>query len=155
MTDDPTPAGPAHDGPAHDGPAHDGPAPNSLAHDGPASAPVPHARFEFLPAADGGPATVRAVGDIDLTNVGQFQAALDQAAAAGAVIADMTAVTYCDSATIRALFIAARQARLIIQAGTAGPITEALLKVSGLDQVATVVTLDNARDPEGRRGRSS
>src|SRR5262249_13601671 len=147
MTDDATPAGPAHHGtpqdrpppndPVPDGPVHEGPAP-----DGSVSAPVPHARFEFLPAGDGQPATVRAVGDIDLTNVGRFQAALDQAAAAsGAVIADMTAVTYCDSATIRALFIAARQARLTIQAGTAGPITEALLQVSGLDQVATVVTL--------------
>jgi anti-anti-sigma factor len=102
----------------------------------------PHARFEFLPAGMSEPATVRAVGDIDLTNVGQFQAALDQAAAASsAITADMTAVTYCDSATIRALFIAARQAQLTIQVSTSGPVTETLLKVSGLDQVATVVTL--------------
>ena len=86
---------------------------------------------------------MRAAGDIDLTNVGQFQAALDQAAAASsAIAADMTAVTYCDSATIRALFIAARQARLIIQVSAAGPISETLLRVSGLDQIATVVTLD-------------
>lgn len=101
------------------------------------------AEFEFLPENEHGPATVRAAGDIDLTNVGQFQAALDEAAAAvGAITADMTAVTYCDSATIRALFIAARQARLTIQVRTAGPISEALLRVSGLDQIATVVTLD-------------
>jgi anti-sigma B factor antagonist len=101
------------------------------------------ARFEFLSAGDGEPATVRAVGDIDLTNVGQFQAALEQAAArSSAITADMTAVTYCDSAAIRALFTAARQARLTIHVGTAGPITETLLKVSGLDQIATVVTLD-------------
>ena len=86
---------------------------------------------------------MRAAGDIDLTNVGQFQAALDQAAAAsGAVTADLTAVTYCDSATIRALFIAARQARLTIQVSAAGPLNETLLNVSGLDQIATVVTLD-------------
>ena len=86
---------------------------------------------------------MRAAGDIDLTNVGQFQAALDQATAVSSLItADMTAVTYCDSATIRALIIAARQARLTIQVSTAGPITETLLKVSGLDQIATVVTLD-------------
>ena len=118
--------------------------------------PVPHTRFEFRPAGEGAPATVRASGDIDVTNVGQFQAALDQAAAASsAVIADMTAVTYCDSATIRALFLAARQSRLTIQVGTAGPITESLLKVSGLDQVATVVTPDSATDPGGTRGRSS
>jgi anti-sigma B factor antagonist len=100
------------------------------------------ARFEFVPASDGEPAAVRAVGDIDLTNVGQFQAVLDQAAAvSSAITADMTSVTYCDSATVRALFIAASKARLTIQVSAAGPISETLLKVSGLDQIATVVTL--------------
>jgi anti-sigma B factor antagonist len=63
-------------------------------------------------------------------------------AASGAITADLTAVTYCDSATIRALIIAARRARLTIQVSTRGPLTAALLKVSGLDQIATVVTLD-------------
>lgn len=102
----------------------------------------PHTRFDFLPA-EREPAIVRAAGDIDLINVGEFQAALDQAAAtSSAITADMTAVTYCDSAAIRALFIAARQARLTIQVSTAGPINETLLRVSGLDQIATVVTLD-------------
>ena len=100
------------------------------------------AQLEILAAGEGGPATVRAAGDIDLTNVGQFQAALDQAAAAGDVTADLTAVTYCDSATIRALFMVARRARLTIRVSTAGPLTETLLKVSGLDQIATVITLD-------------
>lgn len=126
MTNYPSPAGPAH-------------------HRSASSAPGgrPQARFEFLPADERESATVRAVGDIDLTNVGQFQAALDQAAAvSSAITADMTAVTYCDSATIRALFIAARQTRLTIQVSTAGPMTETLLKVSGLDQIATVITLD-------------
>ena len=127
MTDDASPAGPAHHRPASSS----------------APASSPQARFEFLPADEREPAIVRAAGDIDLTNVGQFQAALDQAAAtSSAITADMTAVTYCDSATIRALFIAARQARLTIQVSTAGPINETLLKVSGLDQIATVVTLD-------------
>ncbi len=101
------------------------------------------ARFEFLPASEREPVTVRAAGDIDLTNAGQFQAVLDQTAAvSGTFTADMTAVTYCDSAAVRALLIAARQARLTIQVSTAGPITETLLKVSGLGQIATVVTLD-------------
>ena len=127
MTNDARPVGPAHHRPAS----------------GRAPASSQQARFEFLPAGEGEPATVRAAGDIDLTNVGQFQAALDQAAAtSSAITADLTAVTYCDSATIRALFLAARQARLTIQVSTAGPINEILLKVSGLDQVATVVTLD-------------
>jgi anti-sigma B factor antagonist len=103
----------------------------------------PQAQFEFVASGESEPAVVRAVGDIDLVSVGQFQAALGQAAATSAtVIADMTAVTYCDSATIRALFIAARQARLTIRVAAAGPINETLLRVSGLDQIATVVTLD-------------
>jgi anti-anti-sigma factor len=108
---------------------------------GPGSSP--RARFEFLPAGEREPATVRAGGDIDVTNAGQFQAALDQAAAVtSAVTADLTAVTYCDSAAIRALFLAARQARLTIRVSSAGPITETLLKVSGLDQIATVISVD-------------
>jgi anti-sigma B factor antagonist len=101
------------------------------------------ARFDFLPAGEREPVTVRAAGDIDLTNAGQFQAVLHQAAAvSSAFTADLTAVTYCDSAAVRALLIAARQARLTIQVSTAGPITGTLLKVSGLDQIATVVTVD-------------
>ena len=132
MTNDASPAGPAQHRPAG------------------SSAPAsgPQARFEFLPAGERGPAIVRAAGDIDLTNVGQFQAALDQAAAtADAVTADMTAVTYCDSAAIRALFLAAREARLTIVVAAAGPINETLLRVSGLDQIATMVTLDLRTGP--------
>ena len=125
MTDDASPPSPAHRRGGGGAPGADS-----------------QARFEFLPGGDAQPATVRAAGDIDLTNVGQFQATLDQAAAAAkAIIADMTAVTYCDSATIRALFIAARRAQLTIQVSTEGPVTETLLKVSGLDQVATVITV--------------
>lgn len=128
MTSDTSPAGPPPPGPPAAGPA---------GHD-------PQARFEIQPGADGEPATVRAAGDIDLINVAQFQAALEQAAAAsGAVIADLTAVTYCDSATIRALFIAARRGRLTIRVSMAGAITDTLLKVSGLDKIAAVVTLDS------------
>jgi anti-anti-sigma factor len=103
----------------------------------------PQARFEFLPAEAHEQALVRCAGDIDLTNVGQFQAALDQAAATSSdVVADMTAVAYCDSAAIRALFRTARRARLTIQVSAAGPINETMLKVSGLDQIATVITLN-------------
>ena len=127
MTNDASPAGPAHYRPAS------------------SSAPAsgPQARFEVLPADDREPAIVRAVGDIDLTNVGQFQAALDQAAAASsAITADMTAVTYCDSAAIRALIVAARRVRLTIRVAAAGSLNGTLLRVSGLDQIAAVVTLD-------------
>jgi anti-sigma B factor antagonist len=127
MTNDASPAGPAPYRPA------DSSAPTGSL----------QARFAFLPAGERESAIVRAAGDIDLTNVGQFQAALDHAAAtSSAITADLTAVTYCDSATIRALFIAARKAWLTLQVSTAGPINETLLRVSGLDQIATVVTLD-------------
>ena len=91
---------------------------------------APQAQFEFLPADERGPATVWAAGDVGQVNV------------AGAFTVDLTAVTYADSATIRALISAARQARLTIQVGTTGSVTNTLLKVSGVDQVATVVTLD-------------
>jgi anti-anti-sigma factor len=98
--------------------------------------------FEFAPASETEPAVVRAAGDVDLTNVGQFQAVLDEAAAgASAFTADLTAVTYADSATIRVLFGAARRVRLTIKVSTGGPVTETLLRVSGLDQIATVVTV--------------
>jgi anti-sigma B factor antagonist len=101
------------------------------------------ARFEFVPASEQEPATVRAAGDIDLTNVGELQAVLDEAAAVtSAFTADLTAVTYADSATIRVLFIAARRGQLTIRVSTGGPVTATLLKVSGLDQIVTVVTLD-------------
>jgi anti-anti-sigma factor len=101
----------------------------------------PLGRFEVRPARDGQPATVRAVGDIDLSNVGRFEAALDEAATASEVTVDLTEVTYCDSAGIRALFNIARKGQLTIQVSSAGAITETLLKVSGLDQMAAVVTL--------------
>ena len=127
MTDDAGSAGPVHQQPSGGG----------------ASVTGPHARFVFLPASEREPATVRAIGDIDLTNVGQFQAALDEAAAAASsVTADMTAVTYCDSGAIRALFTAASRARLTIKVSTGGSVTETLLKVSGLDQIASVITAD-------------
>ena len=103
----------------------------------------PQARFEFRPGGPDEAAVVGVAGDIDLTNVAEFQAALDEAAAAAsAVTADLTAVTYCDSATIRALIAAARQAQVTIQVGTSGLVTETLLKISGVDQIATVVVLD-------------
>ena len=107
------------------------------------ASPAGPVRFEFLAAGEHAPATVRCAGDIDLTNVGEFQAALDQAAAtASAITADLTGVTYCDSAAIRALFSAAGRARLTVQVNAAGPINDTMLKISGLDQIATVVTLD-------------
>jgi anti-sigma B factor antagonist len=132
---------PVGGGPVGGGPAGGGPAGGGPAGGGPAGGP--QGRFDFLPGGEQEPATVRCAGDIDLTNVGEFQAALDRAAAtSNALTADMTAVSYCDSAAIRALFRAAGRARLTIRVSAAGPINGTMLKISGLDQIATVVTLD-------------
>ena len=104
---------------------------------------VTPAAFEFRPATAQRPATVRASGDIDLANADEFEGALSQAlVASGGTAADltvdMTGVTYCDSAAIRALFTAAKQTRLTVEVISAGPVTT-LLTVAGLDQIATVV----------------
>jgi anti-sigma B factor antagonist len=98
------------------------------------------AQFEVVPGSGRQPASVRAAGDIDLGNAGQFQAALTEAAAtSNDVTVDMTAVTYCDSAAINALFTVVGQARLTIVVPETGPITT-VLKVAGLDQITTVMT---------------
>ncbi len=99
------------------------------------------ARFDMVPGTEQQPATVRASGDIDLASTDRFQEALAGAAATSSqVTADMTGVTYCDSAAIHTLFKAARRNRLTLIVPEAGPITT-MLKISGLDQVATVVTI--------------
>ncbi len=101
------------------------------------------ARFELLPATGQRPATVRVSGDIDLSNSGEFETVLAQAmVTSGDTTVDMTKVTYCDSAAIRALFSAAKQTRLTVEVTAGGPVTT-LLTVSGLDQIATVVTRDD------------
>jgi anti-sigma B factor antagonist len=98
------------------------------------------ARFDIVPGTGQQPATVRASGDIDLANAARFQAALTDAAAISAeVTADMTAVTYCDSAAINALFTAAKRNRLTLIVPGTGPITT-MLKIAGLDQITTVIT---------------
>ena len=94
----------------------------------------------MLPGTDQQPATVRAAGDIDLVSAAEFQAALTEATATSSdITADMTAVTYCDSAAIHALFTAARKGRLTLIVPEAGPITT-MLRIAGLDQITTVVT---------------
>jgi anti-sigma B factor antagonist len=98
------------------------------------------ARFDIVPGTGQQPATVRASGDIDLANADRFQAALTEAAATSSEItADLTAVTYCDSAAINALFTAARNHRLTLIIPETGPITT-MLKIAGLDQITTVIT---------------
>jgi anti-sigma B factor antagonist len=97
-------------------------------------------RFDVAPGTGQAPATVRAAGDIDLASAPQLQAALTQAAAtSGEITVDMTAVTYCDSAAIHALFSTARHTRLTLIIPEHGPITT-MLRIVGLDQITTVIT---------------
>ena len=88
------------------------------------------------------PPVVIATGDIDLANVNEFSEVLDRAAASSdAITVDLSDVTYCDSAAVRALFAVAATAKLALIVPATGPILT-LLSISGLDRVATVVTRD-------------
>ena len=85
---------------------------------------------------------VIATGDIDLANVNEFSEVLDRAAANNdAITVDLSDVTYCDSAAVRALFAVAASAKLALIVPATGPILT-LLSISGLDRVANVVTRD-------------
>ncbi|MBN3932392.1 STAS domain-containing protein [Streptomyces verrucosisporus] len=83
---------------------------------------------------DGTPVLV-AEGEIDMSNVGEFRAAVDRAAGAGAgrLVVDLTAVDYLDSAGLAALFAHADRLELI-----APPLLGPVLTVSGLADLATV-----------------
>ena len=88
------------------------------------------------------PPVVVATGDIDLANVNEFQDVLHTAATdSDAIAVDLTDVTYCDSAAVRALFAVAATTKLSLVVPVSGPILT-LLNISGLDRVATVVTRD-------------
>ena len=81
-------------------------------------------------------------GDIDLANVNEFSNVLNEAAAASdAITVDLSDVSYCDSAAVRALFAVAATTKLALIVPTEGPIIT-LLSISGLDRVATVATRD-------------
>ncbi|MCG3042171.1 STAS domain-containing protein [Streptomyces sp. S1A] len=87
---------------------------------------------------DGTPVLV-AEGEIDMSNVGEFRAAVDRAAGVagadggGRLVVDLTAVDYLDSAGLAALFAHADRLELI-----APPLLDPVLTVSGLADLATV-----------------
>jgi anti-anti-sigma factor len=86
------------------------------------------------------PPVVIATGDIDLANVNEFQDVLNRAAAdSDAITVDLSDVSYCDSAAVRALFAVAATTKLGLIVPATGPIIT-LLSISGLDRVATVTT---------------
>jgi anti-anti-sigma factor len=88
------------------------------------------------------PPVVTATGDIDLANVNEFQDVLNTAAAdRDAITVDLSDVSYCDSAAVRALFAVAARTKLGLIVPATGPIMT-LLSISGLDRVATVTSRD-------------
>jgi anti-sigma B factor antagonist len=88
------------------------------------------------------PPVVTATGDIDLANVNEFQDVLNRAADdSDAITVDLSDVSYCDSAAVRALFAVAATTELGLIVPATGPIMT-LLSISGLDRVATVTTRD-------------
>lgn len=97
------------------------------------------ARFAVTVAARDRPPTVVVSGDLDLANVTEFEEAMTGAlGGAGALTVDLTDVTYCDSASLRALFALAATTELTMLVQPAGHI-KTLLRISGLDRVATVI----------------
>ena len=99
-------------------------------------------QFRLSAAEAEQPPVVTATGDIDLANVNEFQDVLNSAAAeSDAIIVNLSDVTYCDSAAVRALFAVAATTKLGLMVPAAGPIVT-LLSISGLDRVATVTIRD-------------
>lgn len=85
------------------------------------------------------PPLARVSGEIDLANAADFERAMTKARGrAEALTVDLTGVSYCDSAAVRALFALAASTDLTMVVPDAGHITT-LIGISGLDRVATVV----------------
>ncbi|BCY12040.1 STAS domain-containing protein [Actinoplanes sp. L3-i22] len=85
---------------------------------------------------DGAP-VLTATGEIDMSNAETFAAALAEAVrpAGPALLVDLTAVQYLDSAGLAALFHHADRIEVVT-----GPLLAPLLAVSGLADVTTVHT---------------
>ena len=102
---------------------------------------VPEARF---PATwSGQAAVISAAGDVDLTNAGPLRDALLSAFNAGAtaVVVDLTAATFLDSAGVAALVRASRRARTDgadLRVAAAESAVLRVLDLVGLDQLVPV-----------------
>jgi anti-sigma B factor antagonist len=96
-------------------------------------------RFAVRVASDDHPPLVVVSGDVDLANVNEFQTAMAEACnGSQSLTVDLTSVSYCDSAAVRALFALAATTELTMVVEPTGHITT-LLAISGLDRVASVV----------------
>jgi anti-anti-sigma factor len=97
------------------------------------------ARFSVTSPTADTPPVVTVSGDIDLANVDEFKDAMTKACSGSAALTvDLTGVSYCDSAAVRALFALAATTELSMIVKPTGHITT-LLAISGLDRVADVV----------------
>ncbi|MGC9669637.1 STAS domain-containing protein [Planosporangium sp. 12N6] len=87
-----------------------------------------------------GEPTLTAVGEIDLSNVGEFNAALDAAMTTDSrLTVDLTGVEYLDSAALACLFAHVDDVRI-----TANPLLESVLRISGLADMAPVTIAEPA-----------
>ncbi len=77
-------------------------------------------------------------GEVDATNVARFRESLAQASSSGRVVADLSNLTYLDSAGVEVLFDVARRCALAVVAGPECVVRH-LLDVVALGAVATVL----------------
>lgn len=87
---------------------------------------------------DDGSVVLRAVGELDLSNVAQFAGLIEDAVAAGTddgarLRVDLSGIEYLDSGAINVLFDHAESIDLVVN-----PILLPVLTVSGLTKVTTV-----------------
>ncbi len=100
------------------------------------SDPGPAFSVEVSPPVDGGVATVRVAGEIDIATVDLLAAALDPLVEAGAteIVLDMAEVLFIDSSGLAVLAgLAARGTKVAIR--HASEILERIVKTTGLDEV--------------------
>jgi anti-anti-sigma factor len=89
-----------------------------------------------------GEPVLAAVGEIDLSNADDFNAALGAAISLGRrVTVDLTDVEYLDSAALACLFAHVDNIQI-----TANPLLDSVLRISGLADLTTVTITEPAGD---------
>ena len=80
-----------------------------------------------------GTTVLAAAGEIDMSNAGDFSAALAEAGGDGTFVVDLTGIEYIDSAGLAAIFPYVERLRLV-----AKPLLAPVLTIAGLDDLTTV-----------------
>ena len=84
-------------------------------------------------------------GELDLSNVAELSAALESAAAHGAVVLDLSELAYLDSSAVEALIVRARRGAPVRVVCPPGSIVRRTLEILGLEQVMPLTdSLDQA-----------